>query len=167
MFGFFKKKTEAAPVTKDVAVHAVANGTVIPISDVNDVVFAQKMMGDGFAVIPTDGTITSPVAGEVTSVFPSQHAIGITTPNGLEVLVHMGINTVELNGKGFTTSVKPGDQVTPETVLSTVDLDVLKEEGKDTAMIVILTNMDVVESFTLNTTGDSSAKTAIGNVIVK
>ena len=99
MFGFFKKNQ----VEKEVPV------------------FAGKMMGDGFAVIPSSGVITSPVKGEVVNVFPTLHAVGIQTSGGLEVLVHMGIDTVELKGGPFETTVTVGQKVDENTVLSTVD----------------------------------------------
>ena len=89
MFGFFKKNQ----VEKEVPVFALAGGEIVPITQVNDPVFAGKMMGDGFAVIPSSGVITSPVKGEVVNVFPTLHAVGIQTAGGLEVLVHMGNNS--------------------------------------------------------------------------
>ena len=91
MFGFFKKNQ----VEKEVPVFALAGGEIVPITQVNDPVFAGKMMGDGFAVIPASGVITSPVKGEVVNVFPTLHAVGIQTAGGLEVLVHMGKNALE------------------------------------------------------------------------
>ncbi|WP_445266948.1 PTS sugar transporter subunit IIA, partial [Staphylococcus aureus] len=94
MFGFLKKKNE---VVENNTMYAVANGTVIPISEVNDPVFSQKMMGDGYAVVPENGEIYAPIEGEVLSVFQTKHAIGLKMTNGLEILLHMGIDTVELN----------------------------------------------------------------------
>lgn len=169
MFGLFKKKEkEETPVEPVVieplfTLHAVANGQVIPIEQVNDPVFSQKFMGDGFAVMPTDGIITSPVTGEIMNVFPTQHAVGIKTPNGVEVLLHMGLDTVELKGEPFKTIVKEGDQVTPETLISTVDLQAITDAGKDTAMVVVLTNMDKVKSFEV-TEGTAVGKDQIGSV---
>ena len=97
MFGFFKKvdKKETLPVEKEL-LYSPANGIVVPVSDVADPVFSQKMMGDGFAVIPTDGNIYSPAKGKVLSVFPTKHAVGILLDSGLELLLHMGLDTVEL-----------------------------------------------------------------------
>ena len=87
-------------------VHSVADGQVINIEDVKDPVFSQKMMGDGFAVEPENGKIVSPVAGKVTSIFPTKHALGLVTDNGLEVLVHIGLDTVSLEGKPKLLKVK-------------------------------------------------------------
>ena len=108
MFGFLKKKNE---VVENNTMYAVANGTIIPISEVNDPVFSQKMMGDGYAVVPENGEIYAPIEGEVLSVFQTKHAIGLKMTNGLEILLHMGIDTVELNGAPFTIKVKEGDTV--------------------------------------------------------
>ena len=152
MFGFFKKNQ----VEKEVPVFALAGGEIVPITQVNDPVFAGKMMGDGFAVIPASGVITSPVKGEVVNVFPTLHAVGIQTSGGLEVLVHMGIDTVELKGGPFE-----------NTVLSTVDLEALKEAGKDTAMMVLFTNMDKVESVVVATEGAVEGKAEVGKVTLK
>ena len=105
------------------------------------------MMGEGFAINSTDGTVFSPVAGTVTTVFPSKHAIGIKTSNGVEVLVHMGIDTVALNGQGFEVFVKVGDQVSVETKLAQMDLEYIRSQGKETMIIVVITNMDRVLSF--------------------
>lgn len=96
MFDFLKKdsKKDESAAAK---LFAPANGTVVSIEEVADPVFSQKMMGDGYAVIPTDGKIYSPVTGKVVSVFPTKHAVGIELPNGVEILLHMGLDTVELN----------------------------------------------------------------------
>lgn len=140
---------------------ATVNGTVIGIGEVNDPVFAQKMMGDGFAVQPTDKHVFSPVTGKVTSVFDTQHAIGILTPVGAEVLVHMGLDTVELKGAPFTVKVKAGDQVTPETELAEMDLEAVIAAGKATDIVTVITNADRVAGLTV-TLGEVTAKTPIG-----
>lgn len=165
MFGFFKKKEEKK-VEPVVTLFAVATGEVVPITEVNDPVFSQKFMGDGYAVLPTDGTITAPVAGEVVNVFPTKHAVGIKTDNGLEVLLHMGIDTVELNGEPFDTIVTVGQRVDENTVVAHVDLEAVKAAGKDTPMIVALTNMDVVADLSV-TPGQVNAKASVGLATVK
>ena len=163
MFGFFKKKKEQKVEEKPVlTLYAVANGEVISIDQVPDAVFSQKFMGDGYAVLPTDGKITSPCEGEVLNVFPTQHAVGIKTDGGVEILLHMGLDTVELKGEPFETVVKEGQRVTKDTVISTVDLEAVKAAGKDTPMIVALTNMDKVANVTINP-GQVSATDVIGN----
>lgn len=129
------------------AFYSVANGELLNIEEVSDPTFAQKMIGDGYAVEPTDGEIVSPVSGEITTIFPTKHAMGIKTDNGLEVLVHMGLDTVELAGEPFDLHVSEGDKVEHGTPLATVDLDGIKAAGKQTTMLVVVTNMPVVGYF--------------------
>lgn len=168
MFGFFKKKDKVTePVVKEVVLHAPADGELVNIEQVNDVVFAQKMMGDGFAVIPANGTITAPVAGKIVNVFPTQHAVGFKA-GALEVLLHMGIDTVSLNGGPFDTVVSEEQEVTADTTVSHVDLGQLEAEGKDNAMIVIFTNgSEVVENFELTASGQVSKGQVIGKITLK
>lgn len=165
MFGFFKKKAANDTFNPELELFAVAEGEVIAITEVNDPVFSQKFMGDGYAVLPVNGVITSPVEGEVINVFPTKHAVGLKTDNGVEVLLHMGIDTVELNGEPFDTVVTVGQRVDKDTVIATVDLDAIKAAGKETPMIVALTNMDKVADLSL-TPGQSTAKSVIGKVTV-
>lgn len=167
MFSFFKKDKKQEPVFEKKNLYAPANGRVVPVSEVADPVFSQKMMGDGYAVIPTDGEIYSPVDGKVLSVFPTKHAVGIQLDNGIEILLHMGLDTVELNGKPFVTHVKEGDVLTASTHVATCDLDALAEAGKDNAMVVVITNMDKVQSFDLTAAGEVSAQNIVGTVLHK
>lgn len=132
---------------------SVAEGSVHPLEEAADPVFAEKMMGEGYFVEPTNGAIYSPVAGKVSTIFPTKHAIGITTDSGLEVLLHMGINTVELDGKPFDVLAKEGQTVTPETQVANVDLAGIKEAGKGTSMMVLITNMSDVATHVLEKTG--------------
>ena len=111
---------------------------------VADNTFAKKMLGDGFAIDPADGTITTPVDGTVSTVFPTKHAIGFKTDSGLEILLHMGIDTVELNGAPFEVLVQTGQPVHHGEVVAKADLAAIKAAGKATTMMVIITNMDAV-----------------------
>lgn len=167
MFGLFKKKDKQEDSVKELAVYAVADGDLINIENVNDLVFAQKMMGDGYAVVPDNGVITSPVAGKVGNVFPTKHAIGFEA-HGLEVLLHMGIDTVSLDGGPFQSAVSENEEVTNETVVSNVDLDKLKEAEKDNVMIVIFTNgNDVIEDFSITASGRVTKGQVIGKIRLK
>ncbi|MDR0846957.1 MAG: PTS glucose transporter subunit IIA [Lactobacillales bacterium] len=130
----------------NVELFAPVAGKLKNIEDVNDVMFSQKMMGDGFAVTPTDGDIYAPVSGVITSVFPTKHAYGINA-DGVELLVHLGINTVDLNGEPFEVFVNEGDLVTPATKIAVVDLAAIAAAGKDSDIIVIATNADDLEGF--------------------
>ncbi|WP_177188611.1 PTS sugar transporter subunit IIA [Alkalibacterium subtropicum] len=166
MFDFLKGKGNEEKDPKVILTSPV-NGKVIPIEEVEDPVFSQKMMGDGFGVDPSDGDVYAPGSGKVVSVFPTQHAVGLEMDNGVEVLVHIGIDTVELEGGPFDTLVKEGDTVTSETKISTVDLAGLKEAGKKETVIVVFTNMDQVDDYSLDTTGDTTRGTEIGTVTSK
>lgn len=167
MFGLFKKKDKKEEVVKEIAIYAVADGDLISIENVNDLVFAQKMMGDGYAVVPNNGIITSPVDGKVGSIFPTKHAIGFDS-NGLEVLLHMGIDTVSLDGGPFESAVSENDQVSGQTVVSNVDLKGLEAAEKDTAMIVIFTNGDeVIEAINITASGQVKRGQQIGTVTLK
>ncbi|WDT64960.1 N-acetylglucosamine-specific PTS transporter subunit IIBC [Companilactobacillus crustorum] len=130
--------------------YSVANGYLEDIEEVSDSTFAQKMLGDGFAVVPTDGKIVAPVDGTITTIFPTKHALGIKTDNGLEVLVHMGIDTVQLKGEPFTIKVVEGQEVKHGDQLAQVDLDKIKTAGKKTDMMVIVTNMPSVSYMKFN-----------------
>nr|WP_294759741.1 PTS transporter subunit IIABC [uncultured Lactobacillus sp.] len=119
---------------------APVNGKFKSLVDVDDEVFSEKMMGEGFAIEPTDQHIFSPVEGEVVSIFKTKHAIGLKTKDGLEVLLHMGIDTVDLAGKPFTIKVKEGEKVSPKTELAEVDLEQIKASGKKPTIITVITN---------------------------
>ncbi|MBO0454448.1 glucose PTS transporter subunit IIA [Candidatus Enterococcus murrayae] len=146
---------------------AVAAGSVHPLEEAADPVFAEKMMGEGYFVEPTDGAIFAPVAGKISTIFPTKHAIGITTESGLEVLLHMGINTVELDGKPFEVLVTEGQSVTTETQVATVDLAAIKEAGKGTSMMVLITNMNDVETHVLEKTGTVKASEEVFKATTK
>ena len=145
-------------------VYSVADGEVIALEQVKDPVFSQKMMGDGFAVEPENGNIVSPVSGTVSSVFPTKHALGLVTEAGLEVLVHIGLDTVSLEGKPFTVHVAEGQKVVVGDLLVTADLDAIRAAGRETSTIVVFTNGDVIKSVNLEQTGSHAAKTVVAKV---
>ena len=145
-------------------VYSVADGQVIALEQVKDPVFAQKMMGDGFAVEPANGNIVSPVSGTVSSIFPTKHALGLVTEAGLEVLVHIGLDTVSLEGKPFTVHVSEGQKVVAGDLLVTADLDAIRAAGRETSTVVVFTNGDAIKSVKLEQTGSLVAKTAVAKV---
>ncbi len=145
-------------------VYSVADGQVIALEQVKDPVFAQKMMGDGFAVEPANGNIVSPVTGTVSSIFPTKHALGLVTDSGLEVLVHIGLDTVSLEGKPFTVHVSEGQKVAAGDLLVTADLDAIRTAGRETSTVVVFTNGDAIKSVKLEQTGSLAAKTAVAKV---
>lgn len=158
---FFNKKK------KNETIYNPINGTLKELAQVSDPVFSEKMMGDGFAITPKVGELYAPVNGTISSVFPTKHALGIITKNGLEVLIHIGIDTVELNGGPFEIFVKEGENVTPATKLASIDLPLLAEKEKENDVMVIFTNMDNIKSIELKITGDSNFSTEIGTVVMK
>lgn len=145
----------------------VAQGEVIPIDEVEDEVFSQKMMGDGFAVRPSDSQVFSPVRAKVTNVFPTKHAIGLETDSGIEILIHMGLDTVELEGEPFEVFVTEGDTLEIGSPLAKMDLDAVKDSGRSTTIVVAWTNFDDVASFELDKTGNQSQAEEIGQFKVK
>jgi len=138
--------------TTDIAT-AVA-GKVISLDDVSDKVFASRALGEGVGIVPTDGTIVAPVSGVLATVAATGHAYGIKTDDGVEVLVHVGIDTVRLKGEGFTVLVTKGERVTRGEVLGTVDLEVVKAAGYDPTTMVVVTNTKNLTAVTPRTGED-------------
>lgn len=157
-----KAEAQFKGVTEDV--YSVADGQVINIEDVKDPVFSQKMMGDGFAVEPDNGNIVSPVAGKVASIFPTKHAIGLETNNGLEVLVHIGLDTVSLEGKPFEVKVTEGQTVAAGDLLVEAELAAIREAGRETTTVVVFTNPDAIKSVKVEHTGKLAAKSPVAKV---
>jgi N-acetylglucosamine PTS system EIICBA or EIICB component len=116
-------------------------GEIIPITEVEDQVFSQKMMGDGFAIIPAKGSVVSPVDGEVINVFPTKHAIGLKSKQGYEILIHIGMDTVNLKGEGFTVLVKDGDSISKGQEMIKFDLEKIKLSATSTVSPVVFTNL--------------------------
>ncbi|HCM86925.1 MAG TPA: PTS glucose/maltose transporter subunit IIBCA [Enterococcus sp.] len=160
-------KTEEPPKTykgMQTRFVAPANGELIPIDQVQDEVFSQKMMGEGFAVVPENGEIAAPITGTIVSVFPTKHAIGIKTEDGIEVLLHMGIDTVDLGGEAFEIKVLEGEKVKAGKVVAIADLAKIQEADKMTTMIVVFTNGDKIENYHYDKTGLVSRGETIGTI---
>ena len=133
---------------------APITGEIKDITEVPDQVFSGKMMGDGFAIVPTEGTIVSPITGKVVNVFPTKHAIGLESKAGREVLIHVGIDTVKLEGKGFEALVKEGDQVEAGQPLLEVDLDYIKENAPSIITPIVFTNLKEGQQVTIEKSGN-------------
>ena len=125
---------------QNVKVYSPIEGEIIPITEVNDQVFASKMMGEGFAVLPSNGTIKAPISGIVKMIAPTKHAIGIVTDDGMELLLHLGIDTVELNGAPFNLTIKEGEMIQQGQVIGTIDLKMIEENDKDATVMVVITD---------------------------
>ena len=130
MFGFFKKKTDSA-------VYAPVKGKCIDITEVNDEGFSSKIMGDGVAVIPEESVIKAPADGKLTMIFETGHAFGMKADNGLELLLHIGIDTVNEKGNGFKILKKSGDAVKKGTPVVELELETLKEKYDMTTMVIV------------------------------
>ncbi|MBM7689812.1 PTS beta-glucoside transporter subunit EIIBCA [Enterococcus ureilyticus] len=161
------KETEQVSNTtlKKVPLASVVEGKLVPLAEINDQAFSTGALGKGLGIIPSDSQIVAPVAGEVSAVFPTKHAIGIKTEQGVEVLIHIGIDTVELDGKHFDTIVEQGDYVKQGQLLSTVDFEGIKNDGYDPTVIVVITNtmdyLDVIPATQENLFADDECLTVI------
>lgn len=126
-------------------------GKLFPLEEVPDQVFSQKMVGDGVAILPQNGLVLAPLAGEVVALFPTGHALGIRSPEGVEVLIHLGVETVALQGEGFTPYVKKGQHVEAGEKLIFADLDYVGAHAPSLLSPIILTNLERVQSWEAST----------------
>jgi glucose PTS system EIICBA or EIICB component len=140
-------------VTSEEIIVSPIKGEIKPITEVPDQVFAGKMMGDGFAIIPMEGTVVSPVDGKIINLFPTKHAIGIMSDNGREILIHVGIDTVNLKGQGFETLVSENDRIEKGQPLLKVDLDYIKKHATSTITPIVFTNLKEGERVTIIKSG--------------
>lgn len=140
-----EKAAEKTIGAETVKLASPVKGTAMPISQVKDEVFASKAMGDGVGILPEEGKLYAPFDGSADVVFPTGHAVGMTGENGVEILLHIGIDTVQLDGKGFKTYVNQGDHVKKGDLLVEFDQEMIEKEGYDTTVIYIVTNMDDVK----------------------
>lgn len=152
---FFKKK--------EIEIEAPVRGQLISIKDVPDATFSEEMVGKGVAIIPEGNEIYSPVDGKITTVFITGHAIGITTKEGVDLLIHIGMDTVNLKGEGFEVKVKDGKHIKQGDLLIVVDFDKLKEKGYRLETPVIICNPDQFKNITYINPGNVNK----GDVIMK
>lgn len=143
-FIFGKKAQNQALKAEDKGIYSPVDGKVEPLSVVNDEVFSKGLVGDGFAVEPTNRAVYSPVDGKITMIAKTKHAIGITTKNGTEILIHMGLDTVDLKGQPFDVKVKEGQEVKRGQLLVDMNIEMIRKDGKDPTVIVVLTQPDKV-----------------------
>ena len=157
----FLQTSAADQVSSGEEIKSPMNGTVIPLSEVPDAVFSSEMLGKGFGVEPSEGKAYAPVDGEVTTVFDTKHAIGLMSKHGVELLIHIGMDTVKLNGKGFDVKVKTGDQVKAGDLLAEFDMDLIKGEGYPVTTAVVVTNTDDCEEIGEVRTGAATKDTEV------
>ncbi|PMD67947.1 alpha-glucoside-specific PTS transporter subunit IIBC [Companilactobacillus nuruki] len=153
-----EKESQTEFLTNESQLFAPVDGTFIELENLKDDVFSQKMIGDGFAIEPINGNIYSSVEGEIESIFPTKHAIGIKSLSGAEILLHLGLDTVELEGKPFEILVKEGQKVTEETLIAKMNIDEVKIAGKDPVIINVITNSDNYDLGRFNKSSTSGIK---------
>lgn len=139
MFDSLKKMFEKN--AKTISLKAVEDGRSIPMDEVNDQTFAQELLGPGIAIVPSNGTVVSPINGTIATVMDTKHAVCIQGEDGLELIVHAGLDTVELNGKYYQTYKEIGDQVKAGDVLLEFDLEEITKAGYDVTTPIVITNL--------------------------
>ena len=139
MFDSLKKMFEKN--AKTISLKAVEDGRTIPMDEVNDQTFAQELLGPGIAIVPSNGTVVSPIDGTIATVMDTKHAVCIQGEDGLELIVHAGLDTVELNGKHYQTYKEIGDQVKAGDVLLEFDLEEIAKAGYDVTTPIVITNL--------------------------
>ena len=145
-----KEYTSSEQLMKKEVIGSPLKGKIVPLAEVKDDAFAQGILGKGIAILPSEGKIVSPVDGVLTTFFPTAHALGITSNTGAEILIHVGMDTVQLEGKHFTPKAKQGDKVKKGQLLLEFDIKAITEAGYEIITPVIVTNsnnyLDVVET---------------------
>ena len=172
MFKFLKKNTAKKNETEEIksesnvlTVLTPVEGNVIPLAQVDDGVFSEGMLGKGAAILPSDGIVTMPVNGTVEAVFPTKHAYGIQSDDGVEVLVHIGIDTVEMNGEGFSTNVTQGEHLNVGDVLGSFSKEAIEGAGYNSAVIVVISNTDDFKDVTSVENQEVSSGDALIHVV--
>lgn len=150
-----------------VEIYAPLSGEIVHIEDVPDVVFAEKIVGDGIAIKPTGSTIVAPADGTIGKIFPTNHAFSMETDEGLELFVHFGIDTVELKGEGFRRVAEEGQRVERGDTIIELDLPLLEERAKSTLTPVVISDMDEVAELTKFSGTVAAGRTAILRVVKK
>lgn len=154
----FKKLFKKSKDQSKLHIYAPLNGKIVSLEDVPDPVFGQKMMGEGIAIIPSDGQVISPVNGKIIQIPDSKHAVGIEAEDGTEILIHVGLETVTLKGEGFTSHITAGDQVSVGDPLIEFDLAYITEHADDSITPIVITNSkDGGKQFTMTEQQDAVA----------
>lgn len=151
-------------IKQKILLRAPLSGRLLPLSQVPDQAFSQKILGDGFAIDPTDGKVLSPVDATVVQIFRTGHAIGLETDSGVEILIHIGIDTVKLNGKGFTALVQNGQKVKAGQELISFDLELIKSIAPSMITPIVFTNMERVANIQAKSKGDAKAGEEIASL---
>ncbi|MGL4982486.1 MAG: PTS sugar transporter subunit IIA [Treponemataceae bacterium] len=162
---FNKSKAEGSP--SEIIMKACIEGKAVELSTVSDEAFAAQMMGKGIGIVPKKGFLYAPVTGEATAVFETGHAVGITTKEGVEILLHIGVNTVELKGRGFVKKVSEGQQVSAGDVLVEFDIDEIVKAGYDPVTMMVISNSDEFPNTEVISLGDVTKDADVLSVKIK
>ncbi|WP_311482163.1 PTS glucose transporter subunit IIA [uncultured Anaerococcus sp.] len=148
MSNFFKgnnaQEKESANLVEEI-IKAPISGKVLKLDQIKDPAFSSGMLGKGLAIDPIDGKVCSPVDGKISMLFDTFHAIGITSDKGVEILIHLGMDTVELKGKGFSSHIKNGDRIKAGQELIDIDIDLIKDAGYEVVTPVVITNLEDIK----------------------
>ena len=136
----FSKEKDTSDKLNQINIVAPVEGQVLPVDTVNDPTFANNLLGEGVAISPSEGVVLAPASGEIVAVFPTKHAYGLKLDNGLELMIHIGINTVELNGEHFQSHVSVGDHVDQYQLLANFDINAIQKAGYEPTVFIIITN---------------------------
>lgn len=162
----FKNQKKTTRLTNEVKLYNPIEGEIISIENVPDPVFSERMLGDGFAIIPTGNKVYAPISGKVKVLFPTLHALAIETQEGLEALIHIGIDTVELKGEGFVANVQVGDVVKHGDLLITFDKGIIESKATSIITPLVITNMDEINSISIEY-GLKNEKEQVATIIKK
>src|SRR5699024_653899 len=155
-------------VYNNLEIKSPMDGSYLSLEDIADTVFAEKMMGEGFGIDPSHGEVVAPVDGVIMQVFPTNHAVGIKTNNGAEVVIHIGLETVAMEGKGFEGFVSVVDRIEVGDKLVTFDIDLVMEEANSTISPVIITTSNEIPSFDIQPVSDTvKGETVVVKAAVK
>ena len=149
------------------SLYAPVNGKAIPMSEIPDEVFSEGMLGEGIGIVPNDGRFVSPVKGTVIDITPTLHAYSLLSDDGAEILLHIGIDTVEMKGNGFEKLVEIGDKIDVGTPLAKVDLELVADEGYSTTSVIVIINPDALSQITTFVGESKAGKTEIFKCVLK
>jgi glucose-specific phosphotransferase system IIA component len=163
----FSNENEVIKDSNAEVIYSPMKGRILPLSEVPDAIFAEKMIGDGVAIEPEDNLIVSPVDGEIVTIFDTKHALALRTKSGVELLLHIGIDTVELGGEGFTAFVKEGQRVKTGDKLMEVDFKFIKSKGKSVITPLVVANISEFAGIDEITEGRTEHNSALFRIVSK
>lgn len=159
--------TQAVTKNHTIPLYPLAKGGLKDIEEVEDETYSKKVLGDGFAITPYEGEVRSPIDGKIVSLFPTKHAVGLKDKHGIEYLIHMGIDTIDLNGHGFQTFVELNQKVEAGDLLTEMDLDYIISNHKTTDIIFVTLSKDLVDSLEIDDIKKTDLHESVGKIVLK